>query len=115
MDKVRRKALDWLRPAKSDGMTWRSSIRRGVRTGFTGLTGALVTARLAATGARSKKWVTKHDDKVRKTHAAADGQTVPLNAPFVVGGQLLMFPGDPRGSAGETINCRCVLVAGDEG
>lgn len=113
-ERLRKRVLDWMRPAKSDGLTWRSQIRRGVRTGFTGLTGSLVMARLAATGARTKKWVTKHDDRVRSTHEAADGQTVPLNAPFSVGGQMLMYPGDARASVGETINCRCVMVAGDD-
>lgn len=107
-------ALDWMKPAKVEGLSWKAQIRRGVRSGFTGLTGSLVIARLSATGARSKKWVTKEDTAVRGTHAAAHGQVVPLNAPFVVGGQMLMYPGDPRAAIGERVNCRCVLTSGDE-
>ena len=26
------------------------------------------------------------------------------------GGELLKYPGDPRGSAGNTINCRCAAI-----
>ena len=29
--------------------------------------------------------------------------------PFNVGGELLMYPSDPKGSAANVINCRCVL------
>ena len=56
-------------------------------------------------------WQTQKDEKVRGTHAAADGQTKPINEPFIVGGYAMMFPGDtltsnPPGDL--TINCRCV-------
>ena len=34
---------------------------------------------------------------------------VSLDQPFNVSGELLMYPGDPDGSAGNTINCRCAL------
>lgn len=57
----------------------------------------------------SKVWETVGDDKVRSTHADADGQTVLANAPFTVGGHQLMYPGDTSRNAPlvETINCRC--------
>jgi len=58
----------------------------------------------------SKEWLTAHDDVVRDTHAAADGQVVALDAQFRVGSDLLDFPGDPSGSAEEIINCRCTLI-----
>lgn len=58
-----------------------------------------------------KEWVTKHDDRVRPTHRAADGQRVPLSAPFLVGGQYLQYPADSRTAAIELwFNCRCVIV-----
>lgn len=54
-----------------------------------------------------KVWLSSHDARVRDTHAAADGQRVPLDQPFNVGGEPLAYPGDPAGSNAETINCRC--------
>jgi len=53
-----------------------------------------------------KVWVTVGDDKVRASHQIADGEERALNDSFSNG---LMFPSDPSGSAGETINCRCVI------
>lgn len=57
-----------------------------------------------------KRWDSERDRRVRPTHAAADGQTVELYAPFVVGNFPLMFPGDPMGPPEEAIGCRCDVV-----
>lgn len=65
-------------------------------------------------GPRTKTWVTAGDERVRDTHADTDGQTVPLDQPFDVGGEQLMYPGDPNGSDAEVINCRCTVVYGDD-
>lgn len=54
-----------------------------------------------------RTWVSKHDDRVRSAHLAADGQMVTGAAPFVVGGEELRYPGDPKASPGNTVNCRC--------
>lgn len=54
-----------------------------------------------------KVWVTQGDDRVRATHAEADGQQVALDEDFKVGGVLLRYPRDPAGPAGETYGCRC--------
>lgn len=60
-----------------------------------------------------KEWVSSMDDRTRETppdafdHAAADGQVVGMREPFIVSGEELMYPGDPAGSAGNTIMCRC--------
>ncbi|MFI7278429.1 phage minor head protein, partial [Streptomyces sp. NPDC049879] len=54
-----------------------------------------------------KRWVSRHDDRVRAAHLAADGQTVPVGEPFVVDLESLMYPGDPSGSPENSINCRC--------
>ena len=51
-----------------------------------------------------------HDSKVRDDHAEADGQEVGMDEAFDVGGEQLMYPGDPAGSAGNTINCRCTVI-----
>ena len=56
----------------------------------------------------AKEWVASSGGRTRDSHRGADGQTVGIDEPFVVGGERLMYPGDPRGSAAEVINCRCV-------
>lgn len=70
-------------------------------------------------GATLKEWVTALDDKVRDgttgefDHTAAHGEAVELKAEFEATGEGLAFPGDPSGSAGNIINCRCAVVSGD--
>lgn len=57
-------------------------------------------------------WFSRRDEKVRLTHqpgVGADGQVRGLDEPFVVGGVLLMRPGDPTAPLSETANCRCFL------
>ena len=54
-----------------------------------------------------KIWICSLDERTREAHAEADRQTVKINEPFIVGGEELMFPGDPRGSAWNIVNCRC--------
>lgn len=54
-----------------------------------------------------KRWIAKDDSAVRPGHARADGQTVPVNQPFIVNMEALMMPGDPSGSPSNVINCRC--------
>ena len=52
-----------------------------------------------------KVWRSTRDPRTRASHRRADGQTVPLNEPFTVGGASLMHPGDSDGPAHEVINC----------
>ena len=59
------------------------------------------------------RWVTVHDNRVRPTHVAADGQVQDLGTPFLVGGARLLYPGDPAGPIKETANCRCILIPTD--
>lgn len=55
-------------------------------------------------------WVSMMDERVRISHWNADGQTVPVNEPFIVGGYKMMFPLDDSLGAPitEIVNCRCV-------
>lgn len=46
----------------------------------------------------------------RPGHIAADDQVVDVTKPFMVGGEALMYPRDPKGSAENTINCHCLQV-----
>ena len=59
-----------------------------------------------------KEWVSVDDNRTREAHHHADGQVVPLDEPFIVDGEELMYPGDINGSASNVINCRCTMRAG---
>lgn len=71
---------------------------------------ATINAAAVRTPGLSKRWVTTHDGRTRPAHGRADGQIVDYDKSFLVGGQSLRFPGDPRGRPDNTINCRCVVV-----
>lgn len=85
--------------------------------------GALNAGRLDAMRAEAEEfgealdkiWLATEDSRTRPTHAAADLQRVPLDAPFVVGGFSLQFPGDPSGPAQEVIQCRCTMLSAAPG
>jgi SPP1 gp7 family putative phage head morphogenesis protein len=62
-------------------------------------------------GVTNKQWLTSGLPNVRPAHRAAEGETVPVNEPFVVGGENLMYPGDSSGSPWNVINCHCVSIA----
>jgi hypothetical protein len=57
-----------------------------------------------------KEWAATEDKRTRPTHAEANGQTVAMTEPFIVGGERMMFCGDPNASAGNVISCRCVTL-----
>ncbi len=62
-----------------------------------------------------KYWLSAEDERVRPAHAKAAERydrehAIPVSEPFLVGGEELMHPLDPRGSARNVINCRCVSV-----
>lgn len=63
-----------------------------------------------AAGVPYKSWSTILDGRERDTHNHAHGQRVRIDEPFDVGGDQLMFPGDPSGSPSEIINCRCTVL-----
>ncbi len=54
-----------------------------------------------------KIWVSVLSGETRDAHAEADGQEVPIDMPFNVGGESIMYPGD--GSPENSINCRCSI------
>lgn len=64
-----------------------------------------------------REWISVADVRTRGTHRkydpetgrrGADGQKRGMNEPFDVGGDKLLYPGDPTGSPKEIIQCRCV-------
>lgn len=68
--------------------------------------GAIANAGIEVT----RTWLATSDDRVRATHAEADGQTVGMEEPFTVGDAELMYPGDPDGPPEEVISCRCSVT-----
>lgn len=57
-----------------------------------------------------KIWVGGTGDE--RNHAATDGQIIPINKAFqMADGSSLMYPGDPAGGVGSTVNCRCCVAA----
>jgi len=56
-----------------------------------------------------KRWIATLDERTRPDHQAADGQTVPKDEKFVVGGMEMKYPGDPAGGAANTVHCRCAM------
>jgi hypothetical protein len=93
------------------GTTWRTRVNRTVRTGYTGFSGFVAQQAFRLARRQEKRWVAHHDDHTRHTHLEADGQTVAIEANFVIGGEQLQYPGDRRGTLSEIGNCRCVMVS----
>jgi hypothetical protein len=53
-----------------------------------------------------KQWIhAGHPKKARPMHLAANGQHVPVNEPFNIGGVQMMFPRAPGAPLDEVINC----------
>lgn len=51
-----------------------------------------------------KQWIATADDRVRESHAEADGQTVGVGESFTIGGHDTLYPGN-TGVGEEDINC----------
>jgi len=71
---------------------------------------SLAAAQLPADVAAGQEWISTRDDRTRVDHDEADGQVVAMGAPFEVGGESLLYPGDPDGDGGNVINCRCTTA-----
>ena len=56
-----------------------------------------------------KEWIAVEDERTRDQHRGVDGDIVGMDDTFTVGGENLRYPGDPMGSAENTINCRCAV------
>jgi len=74
--------------------------------------GATVATQISGV-ATDKVWISADDSRVRRppksifNHAAMNGVKIDQNEKFNVNGDLIDFPGDPKGEAGNIINCRC--------
>jgi len=94
-----------------------SNRARAISIARTQTAGAVGTGRhegMKSAGIKLKGWLTSGDKDVRPAHIAAGGRYaagIAVDVPFEVGGEFLMYPGDPAGSAGNIINCRCCEIA----
>lgn len=97
--------------------TYRWQIERIVRTetGAAANLGAVQAARSSGL-VWEKKWISSHDGRTRRRpkakydHYVMEGVKVPDNQPFDVQGDMLQFPGDPKGHPANVINCRCAVA-----
>jgi hypothetical protein len=93
-----------------------SNRARALRIARTQTAGAVNTGRHAGfkhAGVELKTWLTSGDDQVRDSHVDAGRRYaggIPLDQPFIIDGDFLMYPGDPAGSAANIINCRCLSI-----
>lgn len=71
---------------------------------------SLAAAQLPADVAAGQEFIATRDERVRDDHADADGQIVAMGQPFDVGGESLLYPGDPAGSPENVVNCRCTVA-----
>lgn len=94
---------------------WR---KRATSIARTETIGAYNGGQLAAARVRSeasgvtleKVWLATIDSRTRKDHYKADGQRVPIDQPFEIGGRELDHPGDPTAPAAQVVNCRCTML-----
>ena len=62
-----------------------------------------------------KEWISSNDPRTRRRpdnkydHIEVDGQKVAEKGLFNVQGDLIKFPGDPKGNPSNIINCRCAM------
>lgn len=88
-----------------------------VRNARTMITGAENAGRQAAaeraTGKGiniTKVWVATLDMRTRHEHRILDGQRQPVDKPFVVDGNEIMYPGDMSAKPHLLYNCRCTYI-----
>lgn len=57
----------------------------------------------------TKQWLTTMDNRERTAHKEANNKVEILSQPFIVGGETMLFPGDPTASPENVCGCRCDL------
>lgn len=63
-----------------------------------------------------KIWISSRDGRTRRRpdsqfdHFEMDGIATDKGDPFNVNGDLIQYPGDPKGNPSNTINCRCTVA-----
>jgi hypothetical protein len=107
--------------SSTDIETWKNRARTVARTEVVGAyNGGLYDAFAMVVDADPetpwvKRWLATEDHRTRPDHKEADGQVVPWNEAFTVGGFQMMYPHDPSAPPQEVINCRCTMLLEVEG
>ena len=76
---------------------------------------AATTASESSNTVMEKVWISSQDSRTRRPpnskfdHYDMNGVRVLLDETFDVSGEDMLYPGDPKGSAGNVINCRCTV------
>jgi hypothetical protein len=91
---------------------------RIVRTETHSASNKAINEAVKSTGYKHTRiWRATIDDRVRGAkpkdrfdHLHVNKQARDLNTPFDVSREKLDFPGDPKASPGNTVNCRCVIT-----
>lgn len=91
---------------------WSGMVSRVAETESVGLLNHAEQMAVTQTGsARSKRWLSQRDEKVRFSHRNCDGiGWIDMEAAFPNG---LRFAHDPNGSSDEVANCRCTTMYSD--
>lgn len=82
-------------------------VRTELGRAFAAAAQARMTQAQAIVPTLQKQWRRSGKLHSRPLHDAADGQVQDIDAPFVIGGDALRYPRDPRAPAYQTINCGC--------
>jgi phage portal protein BeeE len=100
--------------ASFDGQASSARVLRVARTETASIMNSVREEEFVEAGFPNRRWSASGDEIVRETHqiyGAAGIQPVGFDYMTLTGGfGPLRFPGDPGAPAGETINCRCILV-----
>lgn len=83
---------------------------RASRTGVVATSNAGNHSAIQDSSAIAEEWVASLDGRERPDHGEADGQIVPVDTAFQVGGVYMQHPGDPTAPVGQIANCRCTVV-----
>ncbi|MEM6834016.1 MAG: hypothetical protein AAF562_10385 [Pseudomonadota bacterium] len=67
-----------------------------------------LVAKLA--GKTHKRWISELGKTTRASHRPVHRRLIPIDDYFIVGGERLFLPGDPRASFAQTANCDCTVV-----
>ena len=82
-------------------------------TAASNITSGIQSAMYDAVG-QTYIWLTQRDGRVRAAHAKADGQKPDSRGLFTVGGEKTPRPCHRSMSAGNRINCRCLLYPSND-